>query len=125
MEILLFLFVAGALIFYLTAEPAVTNIDGLDDPRYRAVKVKPCKNACQAASQTTQIIFLASQAPKLPLNACDRIAECDCQFRHFADRRHQEDRRNYSYVMRDMSQHKERRATKRVGRRASDQYSAV
>ncbi|MDT8310040.1 MAG: hypothetical protein RQ732_01220 [Methylophaga sp.] len=98
MEILLFLFVSGALIFYFTAKPATTNIDELDDPRYRAVKIKPCKNACQAASQTTQIIFLASQAPKLPLNACDRIAECDCQFRHFADRWQQQDRRTDSYV---------------------------
>lgn len=125
MEILLLLFVIGTLVFYVTAKPAPSNLNALDNHRYPAVKIRPCDNACQAAKHTSQTIFLSSKAPKLPFNACDRIAECDCQFRHFADRRQQEDRRNYSYVMRDIAQHRERRATKRIGRRVSDRYSVA
>ncbi len=122
MEFFLFLFLVGALIFYVTAVPKAPKIYALDS-RYPAVKIRPCKNACQASTQTSRIIFLALQAPKLPLNACDRIADCDCQFRHFGDRRQQEDRRDGYYMMHDAVQHRERRAPKRVGRRVSDHYS--
>lgn len=125
MEFFVFLFIVGALIFYLTAVPKTPKIYALDNYRYPAVKIRPCKNACQAATQTSQIVFLALQAPKLPLNACDRIADCDCQFRHFADRRQQEDRRDGDYMMHDVLQHRERRAVKRVGRRVSDEYSVA
>ncbi len=125
MEMLLFLFVVGALIFYLMAAPKAHKISTLDNHRYPAVKIRPCKNACQAVTQASQIVFLSSQSPKLPLNACDRIAECDCQFRHFADRRQQEDRREDEYMMHDVFHHRERRDDKRVGRRVSDRYSIV
>lgn len=128
MEILLFLFVAimvGALVFSLTAELAPPDIDVMEDNPYPAVKIQPCKNACQAATQTSQIIFLSSQAPKLPLNACDRIADCDCQFRHYSDRRQHDVRRNTGYVMRDIYYQDERRSAKRVGRRASDRFSSM
>lgn len=125
MEILLFLLVAivvATLVFFVTTEPAPSNIDVMDDSPYPAVKIQPCKDACQAASQTAKLIFLTSQAPKLPLNACDRIGECDCQFRHYADRRRHDDRRDGRYAMRDMSQQKDRRIPKHVGRRVSDHY---
>lgn len=125
MEILVLLFVVAAIVFYLVAEPVDHLADSQDsyDPRYRAVTIKPCKQACQPALRCSSIIFLSAQAPKLPLNACDRIADCDCQFRHYADRRQREDRRDSSYVMRDMFYQNERRAAKRVGRRVSDRYS--
>lgn len=128
MEILLFLFVAimvGALVYSLTAELEPPDIDVIEDHPYPAVKIQPCKNACQAATQTSPIVFLSSQAPKLPLNACDRIADCGCQFRHFGDRRQHEDRREVDYVVPEVIQHRDRRADRRVGRRVSDQYSVA
>ncbi|HSG93096.1 MAG TPA: hypothetical protein VK999_05230 [Methylotenera sp.] len=127
MEILLFLMVAiivGALVFYLTMELPSPESDVVEDHPYPAVKIQPCKDACQAARKTSQVIFLSTQAPKLPLNACDRIADCGCQFRHFGDRRQHEDRRAVDYVVPEVLQHRDRRAAaKRVGRRVSDQYS--
>lgn len=125
MEILILLFVLAAIAWYLMAEPEDSKFErkASDDPRYRAVKIKPCKSPCQAVLQTSQIIFLASQAPKLPLNACDRITVCDCQFRHYLDRRQQEERRNNSYIISDVSEYGDRRSVKHIGRRASDQYS--
>lgn len=125
MEILVLLFVVVAIVFYLMAEPIDPMADTQDsnDLRYRAVKIKPCEQACQAALQCSPIIFLSGQAPKLPLNACDRMNNCDCQFQHYADRRQQDDRRDASYAMRDMYYQEERRSAKRIGRRASDRYS--
>ena len=125
MEILVLLFVVAAIVFYLIADPIDHLAESQDshDPRFRAVKIKPCEQACQAALQCSSIIFLSGQAPKLPLNACDRMTACDCQFRHYADRRQQDDRRSNGYVMRDMYYQGERRSAKRVGRRASDPYS--
>lgn len=127
MEILILVFVVAAFIFYLTAEPNQTQgrRDFSVESQYPAVKIKPCEHACQAAAQTAQIIFLAANAPKLPLNACDRIGDCDCQFRHYADRRQQEDRRDGSFVMRDLYAQGERRGAKRIGRRASDRFSVA
>lgn len=130
MEILLFLFVVimvGALVYFVTGEFEFEplNTDEDDDQPYPAVNIQPCNNACQAAVQTSQMIFLSMQAPKLPLNACDRIADCECTFRHFADRRQHGDRREVNYVKRDGIQQKDRRAIKRVGRRVSDQYSVA
>lgn len=125
MEVLVLLFVVVAIVFYLMAEPIdhLADTQGSNDPRYRAVKIKPCEQACQAALQCSPIIFLSRQAPKLPLNACDRMSNCDCQFRHYADRRQQDDRRDTGYAMRDMYYQDERRSAKRVGRRTSDRYS--
>lgn len=120
MEILVLLFVVAAIVFYLIAEPVDHLADSREsnDPRYRAVKIQPCKQPCQAALQCSPIIFLSAQAPKLLLNACDQMVDCDCQFRHYADRRQQEDRRNAGYVKHDMYHQGDRRSAKRVGRRA-------
>ncbi len=128
MEILLFLFMAimvGVLVFSLTTVLEPSDIEVMEEHPYPAVKIQPCKNACQAAAQTSQIIFLSSHAPKLPLNACDRIADCGCQFRHFADRRQQEDRREVDYVVPEAIQHRDRRAVRRTGRRVNDKYSVA
>ncbi len=124
MEILLFLFVAimvGTLVFYVTTEPAPSNIEVMEFHPYPAVKIQPCKDACQAATQTSQVIFLSTQSPKLPLKACDCFVDCDCQFRHFTDRRQKGERRDGYHMMHNVTQNKERRAAKLVGRRVSDQ----
>lgn len=127
MEVLVLLFMVVAIVFYLIAEPVEHLADSQEtnDPRYRAVKIKPCKQSCQAALQCSSIIFLSGRAPKLPLNACDRMTNCDCQFRHYADRRQHDDRRSAGYVMRDIYYQDERRSAKRVGRRASDRLSSM
>jgi len=64
-----------------------------DKTRYHAVSVKPGAYACSAANNIAGQRFLASQAPELPLPACD-AAECDCHFVHHDDRRTGKDRRS-------------------------------
>lgn len=123
MEILVLIFVVVAFIFYLTADSKSEKFTVSDEQNYPAVKIEPCTNSCQAAMHVSQLTFLTNQAPKLPLTACDRIGECDCKYRHYSDRRQQEDRRTDSFAMRDMYQQDERRGKKRVGRRAEDRYS--
>ena len=64
-----------------------------DRSKYHAVSVKPGAYACRAANEIAGQRFLASEAPTLPLPACD-AAECDCHFIHHNDRRAGKDRRS-------------------------------
>ena len=64
-----------------------------DRSKYHAVSIKPGAYACMAANEIAGQRFLASEAPTLPLPACD-AAECDCHFIHHNDRRAGKDRRS-------------------------------
>ena len=64
-----------------------------DRSKFHAVSIKPGAYACRAANETAGQRFLASEAPTLPLPACD-AAECDCHFNHHNDRRAGKDRRS-------------------------------
>lgn len=59
---------------------------------FQAVEVSTGLDACEAASALDGQRFLASEAPQLPLQGCDRN-KCSCRFRKLRDRRHAEDRR--------------------------------
>jgi hypothetical protein len=59
---------------------------------YAAVKIKGGRNACTAAVELGDTMFLAAQAPALPLGDCTG-EQCACRYEFFDDRR-QEDRRN-------------------------------
>jgi hypothetical protein len=61
--------------------------------RFRAVRIVPTSNLCAAVRTANQQRFLLSAAPRLPLEQCDRIMRCRCRFKHFADRRSGDDRR--------------------------------
>jgi hypothetical protein len=48
---------------------------------------------CQGAKDIEETRFLLDDLPTLPLEACDRITDCQCSFTHHNDRR-DEERRN-------------------------------
>jgi len=54
---------------------------------YRAVSIHCTNNACQAAKDKLGERFLSAEAPLLPLRECDRPDQCDCRYKHYADRR--------------------------------------
>lgn len=91
------------------------------DKQYAAVKIEDCDFSCSAAFDLSSKIYLASEAPSLPLNDCDRTERCRCRYVHFNDRRQNtDDRRNESQVLRDTFVGDEKRLSKRRGRRADD-----
>lgn len=49
--------------------------------------------ACPAARRLGETRFLVAQAPRLPLADCDLPDDCECVYRHHADRRARERRR--------------------------------
>ena len=92
----------------------------LRDPTYPAVSVDPSPGACcEAVQEFAEKRFLISDAPVLPLDACDRFAQCQCRYKKWVDRR-QEDRR---FIVAGMAgqyfKGDEQRALKR-GRRNTD-----
>ena len=60
--------------------------------RYHAVSIRPSLCACPAAWKIQDQSFLSTEAPNLPLAACDQV-NCSCRYRHYNDRRDGEDRR--------------------------------
>jgi hypothetical protein len=72
-------------------EPSLRTRKGKS--RFRAVRVVPAANACAAARRASQQRVLLTAAPRLPLEACDRIMRCRCRFKHYGDRRCGDDRR--------------------------------
>ena len=63
-----------------------------DDTRWRAVKIEPGLMSCKAAAECAGQVFLASSAPRIPLDGCDET-ECRCKYVHLEDRRSGGDRR--------------------------------
>ena len=53
---------------------------------YHAVTVRALASGCDAAKALADKIYLACEAPKLPLEECD-AAVCKCKFKHHPDRR--------------------------------------
>jgi hypothetical protein len=55
--------------------------------RYQCVEVIAPGGACDAARTLKNLRLLSVDAPRLPLDACDRPADCRCVYKHFDDRR--------------------------------------
>jgi hypothetical protein len=60
---------------------------------FKAASVHGRPGCCQGAKDLEGIRFLLDDLPTLPLDACDRLAYCQCSFTHHNDRR-EEERRN-------------------------------
>ena len=58
-----------------------------DAGRYHAVVIVPRGASCTAALDCARRRYLSAEAPRLPLAACDRHDQCQCVYRHHADRR--------------------------------------
>ena len=61
---------------------------------FKGATVQPGENCCQAVREFSKTRFLVEEAPRLPLERCDRIAECACKYHNHPDRRSGEDRRH-------------------------------
>lgn len=68
--------------------------------QFHAVSIEPCRGACSAARMLHGQRFLASEARTLPLADCD-VANCQCTYKHYADRRKGDERRRASIAMRE------------------------
>jgi len=63
---------------------------------FKGAAINPCENSCGASKALADKRFLVEQAPRLPLEGCDRIASCTCKYHNYPDRR-QDDERRYVY----------------------------
>jgi hypothetical protein len=66
--------------------------DSSSDTRWRSVKIRPGMAPCRPIAEITGQIFLAQDAPSLPLKNCTR-KDCRCRYVFLEDRRSGEDRR--------------------------------
>jgi hypothetical protein len=65
-----------------TSRP-VTQIEHV----FHGIEVVPGEQCCQAARKASQTRFLSNDAPRLPLEDCDRLGDCQCRYKHYSDRR--------------------------------------
>lgn len=92
--------------------------EGETQHRWRAVSIIPGERCCRSAQRCGSHRWLSTQAPRLPLPACD-AAVCDCRYRHHPDRRSRSRRRvDREEIARHFEGTDRRRADR--GRRASD-----
>jgi hypothetical protein len=62
--------------------------------QFKAVEVCPGSVCCQAAMESAGKRILLEHSPRMPLDKCDRIADCKCTYINHLDRRAGDDRRN-------------------------------
>lgn len=67
----------------------------LAKPSYRCVKIEAGQSGCQHVQVLVAKPILVDDAPRLPLLGCN-VAQCDCKFIRYDDRRSGEDRRTNS-----------------------------
>ena len=74
-------------------QAAKTTSPGKKSSEFHAVAIICNDSACDAAKALLGKRFLSDDVPRLPLDDCTSLA-CECQFRHYADRRHATNRRS-------------------------------
>jgi len=89
------------------------------DTRWRAVEIQPGLMCCESASKISNEVYLASEAPKFPLDNCSQNV-CRCKYKFLKDRRSGEDRRDESITLSSITQGLETDRRRLIGRRASD-----
>ncbi len=87
--------------------------------RFHAVTIATGARACQAALALRDRRFLSSEAPPLPLKACD-CSSCTCRYEHYDDRRKTGRRARDLGVSIDGYDGSEKRTKAKRGRRQSD-----
>jgi hypothetical protein len=96
---------------------------------YKSASIHPGENCCQAIREFGKTRFLVEEAPRLPLERCDRIGECLCKYDNYPDRRNGDDRRNVYGSMSTTGEIGMRDANHRSGmdRRASteDEFAGI
>ena len=61
---------------------------------FKGASIQPGDQCCQAVREISSTRFLVEEAPRLPLERCDRIGECACKYNNHPDRRSGDDRRD-------------------------------
>lgn len=61
---------------------------------FKGASIKPGNICCQAVRELSAKRYLVEEAPRLPLESCDRVGECVCTYHNHPDRRAGDDRRN-------------------------------
>ena len=73
--------------------PEPIKSPGSKKSAFHAVSIVFESDACASAKEMAGRRFLASAAPRLPLQECNAL-ECKCKFKHHDDRRSGKDRRS-------------------------------
>lgn len=82
---------------------------------YHAVRIAHLSTCCTKVAEIDGRLFLAAEAPKIPMPECD-AAKCRCRYVHYEDRRGAENRRepadgpHHYFAMRDRRLGQGRRA---------------
>ena len=84
---------------------------------WHSVSIIRGRQACAAVVQLNGQKWLSAQAPQLPIKGCDK--QCECRYRHHADRR-SADRRETSGLVSAPPKDGERR-TGQIDRRRKDE----
>jgi hypothetical protein len=80
---------------------------------YSCVCVSFGDKACEAVKRLRDRRFLYRDAPLLPLPGCD-VKPCQCRYRHFGDRRHEDRRQAFgTFARADNGQERRYRRTDR------------
>jgi hypothetical protein len=95
------------------------NSDSSSDTRWRSVKIRPGMSPCRPVAEITGHIFLAQDAPSLPLANCTK-KNCRCRYVFLEDRRSGEDRRLELARFGDLMSDYERERRRVTGRRYAD-----
>jgi len=61
---------------------------------FKAIEIKSGPDCCAAVKEHCGRRILLESSPRLPLEGCDRLAECQCTYINHDDRRGRENRRN-------------------------------
>ena len=61
---------------------------------FQAIEIKPGADYCAAVKEHCDKRILLESSPRLPLEGCDRVGECECTYINHNDRRNHENRRN-------------------------------
>ena len=95
------------------------STDSSSDTRWRSVKIRPGAAPCRSVAEITGQIFLAQDAPSLPLVNCSKKS-CQCRYIFLEDRRSGEDRRLVLSRFGDLMQGYENERREVSGRRYAD-----
>ena len=92
--LLLLLVIGGAVTAFLWFRQKTATMAESQPPsnRFHAVTIRFRQDACPAVQALANTRFLAKEAPRLPLDECT-VPTCRCQYKHYDDRRDNEDRR--------------------------------
>jgi hypothetical protein len=61
---------------------------------FKSIEICPGSDSCQVAMDHAGKRILLEHSPRLPLDRCDRINDCNCTYINYSDRRAGDDRRN-------------------------------